>query len=164
MESQITERVNERIAKVDEELDKFEAKLGLPSGFNVTDNVEKYLNLDFSTAKLDATEYSEGAACLSQYSFYLQRAANKEQSRILQLEYGIMRVITPSLKQQSSWAWQERRASAIYSDEVAKELEKQKNEAEIRLARISFLSGKVEKLSEKYTELSRVVRQRSKEN
>lgn len=155
--------IQDKIDEFNKNLDNYDVKIGLPKISETNNLAEKYLNLDFATAKLTPDESAEAGAVLSQFSYYLQKTVNREEAKLVWLNGKIKKIIVGILPQIKSYNWSEREMSAIAQDDVAIQYDEERTRTEIRIKHLSYLSGKVEKLSEKYVELSRTLRNKVKE-
>lgn len=142
--------IEERLNQVETGLDSFELTNSLPAHcpLEVENESKRLLELTPSVLKsMTAPQCGEASYALQQFSFYLQKAVNKEQSRITWAEESIKRIISPILNQVTGISYDERRTKAICQNDAAQKLDKIRVEAQLRLSRISFLSQKVEMLA-----------------
>jgi len=142
--------IEERLKEVEGELDEFENACSLPAKcpFEVENESKRLLELVPSVLKsMTATQCGEASYTLQQFSFYLQKAVNKEQSRIAWAEECIKRIISSAINQVNGKSYDERKTKAIVQNDAASKLDKIRVESQSRLNRISFLSQKVEMLA-----------------
>ena len=109
--------------------------------------------------RMTRSECGEAAVVLIQFAFHLQRASNRQQSRIRWAEETVKKIIAPTLGQQKGYSYEERRIQAVRQDEAAQKTDDIRVKAQLRMERINYLSTKAEAMSKALTAL-----QHSKQN
>lgn len=135
---------------MDRALDDFESQNGLPIGIplSVESEAKNILTIEPEMLKrMGAAQCSEAAVVLIQYAFYLQRVANRLQSRIRWAEESVRKTIAPILGEQRGYSFEERRLQAVRQDEAASKADEIRVKAQLKLDRVSYLSTKVESMS-----------------
>lgn len=138
------------MTKVESELDAFETVNALPAKIplEVENEARRLIELSPVILKtMTASQCGEASYVLQQFSFFLQKAVNKEQSRITWAEENIKRVISSGINQVNGKSYDERKIKAISQNDAAIKLDKVRVDAQLRLHRISFLSQKVESMA-----------------
>lgn len=139
-----------RLEAVDKSLDDYEASLGLPGGCPREVEVEatRLLTLAPSSLRhLTAPDLGEAAYCLEQYGFFLQRAQNREQTRVRWAEENLRRLLATLLPSQKAYSLEERRALAIAGSDSARELEQIRVASQLRLERLQYQAQRVQGLA-----------------
>lgn len=95
-------------------------------------------------------ECGEAAIILLFFSAHLQRAINKEMTRVRWADERIKRLIAHRLSFQKGYGFEERRLTAIQENGEAQKLEQIRVHALIRQDKIGFLANKVEALSKAF--------------
>lgn len=137
--------VEERLAEADAALDRFEHGMGIPAvgEDEVTLESRRWLAMPPSLLKkLSAVECGEGAYVLGQYAHRLQQACNREQGRLTWANESIKRVIAKVINNYKGVSFEERRLQAVRDNDAARALDAARVKAQLRLDRISYLSGK----------------------
>ena len=92
--------IEERLKQIDKALDDYEGGLTLPPAVppGTEEELNEYLNMDRSVLKsLDRADCSEICYRLAQYSLYIQRISNKEQSRVTWADAVIQELTAPAV-------------------------------------------------------------------
>lgn len=151
------EQIKVQIDKLDKELDDYEIKLGLPiiepeeilkTAVSIIDSLE-------NPTKFSPDECRERASRLAQHCFFLQRAINKENSRIHWLDEQINNGIIKRIQQQVGSTHEERKLKAIFENENIKRMYDAKQILERRVLRTAYLVSKIESLRLAYSDLQR---------
>ena len=153
--------VDQELQKMNEVLDEYERKCGLPDTVNEnTKNIAtSLLNTDFSDFRMTADECGEAASALSQYALNLKRVINKEKATVHWCENRIMKVVGEKLKGYNTYnSFNERWNWAVNEDSVASRLRYIKIEAELRLLRIEDLFFNIKSIADKFSDLQRGLR------
>jgi hypothetical protein len=142
--------------KLNQYLDNLEIQIGLPKEVS-NDTINRataLMNVDFSDFKYTSEECAINALILTTYAQNLQRVINKEKSLFLWCSKRIDKIITPLLRQQKAYNYEERRLCAIADDDIASRLFELKSGAEIRLTRMESIYYTVKNLAEEFKNLS----------
>lgn len=143
-----------RFRQKDESLEQYEESLGLPAFEFAENEVKRFLTLPFSALKkLDYEQCAEGVFVLEQFGFHLQRAVNREQSRIRWATESIDKMISGRLHQQPGFKFEERKLQAIRGDDAAQKLDAIRMEHQLKLDRILYVSNRVESVAKALTGL-----------
>jgi hypothetical protein len=136
----------ERLRQIDALLDDYERSLGLPAGTPpMQSEATKLLEMEPSLLrKLTPEQAGEAAVILSVYAFHLQRAVNKEQSRVAWAEESIRKAITAQVGQQRGSSFEERKMLAVRGDDAASKLDRIRVQARLRVERLAFLARQAE--------------------
>lgn len=140
----------DKLAKLDASLDKFEGGLGLPQecpkGIEVAATKVLCLTPE-QVQKLTPEECWEDAVILQQFAFFLQKAANREQSRMNWAKESVDKAIGPHLAQQTAYMYEERRLCAIRNNDAAEKYEQIRVQAKVRLDRVAYLATRADALA-----------------
>lgn len=142
--------VAEILKEVDAKLDQYEQQLGLPKLGPFQNESETTALFGMTTAEIrgmSRDEQAEAVLLLQDYTIYLQRVMNREQSRITWCNQTIDRIIAPHVMGYRGYSVEERRIQAIRDNDAASKVKRLLNEAELRLNRISFLPAKIDALA-----------------
>jgi hypothetical protein len=140
-----------RLKEVDALLDDYERGLGLPTAFAKEIETEATALMNMPPAvlrKMSAVELGEAAFILRQFSFHLQRAVNRELSRVTWCEENIKAVIAKTVHTYRGVSFEERKLQAVRENDAAAKVDKLRVHAKLRVDRVSFLSAKAGDLSE----------------
>lgn len=141
----------ELLKQRDQILDEYEKSVGLPQYVKQesVDELEKYLNLDRDVIeKLDADNCASISYRLSGFGFNLQRAQNRENSRISWAKNEIKQTIAPLVNNYKGYSYEERAAQAIKENEHASKLNSIMMYAQQRADRLNFLSRSIQNMSD----------------
>ena len=151
--------LDERLAKVNSELDKFEKQLGLPDVANLENALHKYLSATQEVVRsMDAEECGEAAYLLAQFSLHIQRATNREKAKLGWIEGQIRKLVTPQIDSFKGWSYEERRDKALLADAVGVRLLDYQIFLSSRHSTLAFLSQKVDGQKETYLRLQETKR------
>lgn len=137
-------------SKLDQTLDSFAAKCGLPEGcpLTVENEAKRLLTLEpGQLAALTRTQCAEGAFVLFQFAFFLQKASNREQSRVRWAEKTCKKIVASRLSQYKAYSFEERLLLATQDDDAASGVDVKGVNAQLKLDRLAYLSMKVEGLA-----------------
>lgn len=132
------------------ELDEFEDKLAIPRTcpMEIENRSKVVLNMPPAVLRgLTKEQCCEDAYVLQQFGFYLQKAANREQSTITMADSALRRVVGKHIDQVQGYGLVEKTMKVVRQNEVADKFDKMKTDAQARLDRISYLSQKAEGMS-----------------
>lgn len=96
---------------------------------------------------MTAVQCGEAAFTLLQFSFFLQRASNREQSRIRMCERGRDVAALKGVDQVTGYGFEERMKKAVRQNDAASRLDDIRHEASLRKDRIAFLDDKVKEMA-----------------
>lgn len=133
-------------ATTDDALDRWESSLGLPVSCPVEVELEATRLLSISPRVLHAmgsADLGEAAYVLEQFAFFLQRATNREQTRLRRAEENVRRLIAPHLQKVSAYSWDERKLLAVRYSQAAREQDNERVEAQLRVDRLAYLAARV---------------------
>lgn len=136
-------------------LDEYEGKCGLKKNL-ANNSVSKYLDMDGEVlSKLTSEECGEASYSLSNYALYLQREINRQHSIVKYCDVAIDGIIGRSIDNYGTQysKYEHKRAAAISDNDVAKELSKVRNHADIRLITMSYLPARIESIVKTLLEL-----------
>jgi hypothetical protein len=142
--------IQDQLKKMEEILDEYESKLGLPAFCPQAIEAEATRLLRLTPqemSKLAPDEKGEASVTLKQFAFYIQKAFNKEQARVHWAEERVKKVIAPGLAQQKAYAFEERKLLAIQENDAAIILERIRVNAQARVDRLSFITHRIEALA-----------------
>ena len=150
--------IEEQIEQVTKYLDGLEEKFGFPTTIHedTINRATELMNMDFEK-KLTAEECQTNALILSTYLFNLQRLINKDKSIVIYCTARINKIITPRLKQQIAYNYEERKLCAISEDNIAQTLNKIRLDAELRLSRIESNYYTIKSLADKFEGMARLL-------
>lgn len=89
----------------------------------------------------------ESAFCLEQYAFFLQKATNREQARMARAEERLRRLLPSLLEQRREYMLEEKKLMAIGGSPQARELERQRVTARLRLESLAYMAARVASLA-----------------
>lgn len=150
---------------VDKRLDEFEENTGLQKSIirEETENeVAKLLTMTPGDLReMDAVACAEAAVLLEEFAFHIQRAENRQKTRVNWANARIEKMIAPNLHKQPGYSHEERRAKAISQDDAAMATEQERLNAAVRLDRISYLSNRISTMAKRLAELASMKRGRT---
>lgn len=150
---------------VDKRLDEFEENAGLQKSIirEETENeVAKLLTMTPGDLReMDAVACAEAAVLLEEFAFHIQRAENRQKTRVNWANARIEKMIAPNLHKQPGYSHEERRAKAISQDDAAMATEQERLNAAVRLDRISYLSNRISTMAKRLAELASMKRGRT---
>lgn len=142
--------LEERLLEKERELDRFETDCALPSEcpLEVENEARRLLTLTPASLRgMTAIQCGEGAFTLLQFAFFLQKASNREQSRIKACERGRDFAALRGVDQVSGYGFEERMKKAVQQNDAATRLDGIRHDASLRKDRISFLDDKVKEMA-----------------
>ena len=146
-----TKSNDERLAELDRILDEYESRLGIPvlTGEDaVTVEARRILSIaPQNLRKMSALDTAEAAFVMGQYAHRLQQAINREQARVTWATQSILKIIGNKVKDYRGVSFEERRLQAVRDNDSAIRLEEIRVKAQLRIDRVSFLSGKANDLA-----------------
>ena len=147
----------ERLALVDQVLDKYEEGAGLP--LYVTDlhdsSAQHYMGMSRQQMeKITVEECAEAALLLGGLSFHLQRSFNREVARVNWATSSIKTLIS-GRESQYSGSWDSQYNQAVKEDTYTTKLNQIKIYAQQRADRLTYLANSVKNLSDLFVNLQR---------
>lgn len=143
--------MEKRLEDLDKILDEYEVRLGISQQTleaNEQSVTNEVVNMAYSQLqKLSPRDCGEKAFVLQRYALHIQRAINREQTRVRWTEENIRALITPRLTQQRGTSFEERRLLAIREDDAAKKLDSIRVKAQLRIERLSFLTNRIDSMA-----------------
>lgn len=140
------------VNKWDEVLDEYEHGLGIPKyqEWSMDENeLNQYLTMSRNEIeKLDPEDCAQISYRLGQFSFFVQRSANREQARYNWAEETIKGVIADEINSYKGYGYLEKSAQAIKHNEKAYNLQKISKYAKQRLDRLLYLAASIKNLSD----------------
>lgn len=129
------------INKIDEALDDYERRIGLPQiEFDKLEKIDEYLSMSREgLERLSPQDCAEIAYILKQHAFYIQKSQNREQSRITFAKNTVDQIIASEIPNYNG-SWSAVRDQAIKHNDVAVKLNKIMIYATMRSDRLAFLS------------------------
>ncbi len=148
----IPNSAKEELHNWDNLLDEYEHSVGLPvyhaNGLSETD-LQKHLTMNRNQLeKLGPQECAEIAYILGQFSFHIQRTANRETARLNWADETIKEVIADEINNYKGYGYVEKSMQAIKHNEKANKLNKIKRYARQRVDRLCYLSNSIKNLSD----------------
>lgn len=142
----------EELHNWDNLLDEYENSVGLPlyhaNGLNETD-LQQYLSMSRDKLeKLGPQDCAQIAYILGQFSFHIQRTANRETARLNWAEETIKEVIADEINNYKGYGYVEKSMQAVKHNERASKLNKIKKYARQRVDRLCYLSNSIKNLSD----------------
>lgn len=145
------DKVEQRIADIDAILDEYEQKIGLPKyDENHPGNSEIKSYLSFTRQQIENLSPQDAGSIsymLSQYALFLQRAINRENSRIKWAESVIKEIISDRLDSYSGYGYAEKFGKAVKDNEYALKLSQIQRGAQQRADRLNFVANSINSLS-----------------
>ena len=140
--------------QMDDNLDLFEDKIGLPK--NILNNHEQYgLYLDMTIEdleKLTPTDCANIGYRLAQFALYIQRMVNKEKAKAKMLNHRIISIIAPNIRQYSG-SWDIQKAAAIKDNDAANKYQSELIVSEVKLDRLDFVATGIKNLADQMKSL-----------
>lgn len=148
----------DKLAELEEALDKYESKLGLPPRRESLIQC-KYIDMEEDQIRAMLPEDLETAASvLADYGLHLQRAINKQFGRVGWAESNIRKIVAKECNNVRAPSYEERRLLVIHGNEYASALDKIREQAQAALDRLNFLNRRVEFKAERLSKLSETKR------
>jgi hypothetical protein len=142
----------DELSEWDKILDEYEKSIGLPTysaEILPEDELNTYLTMNRDTIeKLSIEDCAQIAYRLSQFSFHLQRTANREIARYNWAEESIKETIADEINNYKGYGYIEKSTQAIKHNDRASSLNKIKKYAKQRSDRLIYLSSSVKNLSD----------------
>lgn len=149
--------IMDRMNKLEEVLDEYENSLGL-NKFNKSINegdAQKYLSMSRGEIeKLTIEQCSEAALLISSLALHIQRAINREASRITWTKNYISEMICKK-SHNFSGKWDHQDMQAILEDDVSRKLYEIQKYAQQRVDRLTYISSSIRSMSDVYINLQR---------
>ena len=146
-----TPTITEQMDKIQTVLDEYEKSVGLNINYheNSFDDIDTYMNMDRTALnKLMPEDCAEISYRLSQQSFFIQKAINKEQSRITWAKGYINTIVAKEISSYDKWIKHESKVCLICeNNSVANMLQKIVQFAQQRVDRLSFYTNGLHSLS-----------------
>ena len=146
-----------RMEQVERIIDEYEKAIGLPTFQETNENseVQRYLSMDRgSMEKLTLEDCAEAALILGNYSFYLQRALNRENARV-NWATTLLKELVSGKELQYSGSWDSQFHQAIKGDDFARGVLKIKRYAQQRADRITYLATSIKNISDLFVNLQK---------
>lgn len=142
----------EELHNWDNLLDEYENSIGLPV-YNADalseSDLQQYLSMSRDKLeKLGPQDCAEIAYILGQFSFHIQRTANRETARLNWAEDTIKEVIADDINNYKGYGYLEKSMQAVKHNERANKLNKIKKYAKQRVDRLCYLSNSIKNLSD----------------
>jgi hypothetical protein len=142
----------DKLNRIDQILDAYEQKVGLPSckSPGTEEELNQYLNMDrTSMESLDMMGCAEIGYRLSQYAFYIQRLFNRETARVIWAKQELTDVISKSLVEYDKYMKFDTKVALIIKENgYANSVQKIVIYAEQRAKRLEFLSTSIKNIGE----------------
>jgi hypothetical protein len=142
----------DKLAKIDQVLDEYEKKAGLPAckSPGTEDELEKLLSMDRTSMEgLYAENCAEIGYRLAQYAFYVQRLFNREKTRVIWAKQQLAETIAKSLGDYDKFTKHEVKVSLIIKENTyAESLQKILTYAEQRAQRLEFLATSIKNIAD----------------
>lgn len=150
----------EELENWDKVLDEYEKSIGLGiySGNNMPESeLQEYLSMDRnSLEKLTIEDCWQISYRLGQFSFHVQRTANRENARFNWAEETIKEVIADEINNYKGYGYLEKSTQAIKHNDRASSLNKIKKYAKQRCDRLQYLSSSIKNLSDIIINITKV--------
>lgn len=142
----------EELAEWDKVLDEYEKSIGLPI-YNAEvlpeTELNQYLTMSRdSLERLTIEDCAQIAYRLSQFSFHLQRTANREMARYNWADESIKETIADDINNYKGYGYIEKSSQAIKHNDKASSLNKIKKYAKQRSDRLMYLASSIKNLSD----------------
>jgi len=151
--------VDEKLDHLNKILDEYETLSGLPrfQSSELSDEINGYLTMDTTTMeKLHINDCGNIAARLSQQSFYLQRAYNREVAQVTSVKVAFDKCLAQNICNYSTYMKHDMIiASIVNENEYAKTLQDIMMRATQRINRLHALSDRLSDLSNKFLAIQR---------
>lgn len=159
-----TLNTQEQLKATNEALNDFERQSGLgvyDLKMEIQNEGDRLLSLTpDEVRRMSAAECAEAAYTLEQYAFHVQRAINRQQSQANWAEARVTRIIAPTIHTMPAYTPGERRPQAIHLNDAAKQTERVRLSAQLKVDRIAYLTSRIASLAQKMSDLSFVKRVR----
>ena len=147
-----TNTAKEELHNWDNLLDEYENSIGLPV-YNADalpeSDLQQYLSMSRDKLeKLGPQDCAEIAYTLGQFSFHIQRTANRETARLNWADETIKEVIADDINNYKGYGYVEKSMQAIKHNEKANKLNRIKKYAKQRVDRLCYLSNSIKNLSD----------------
>lgn len=151
--------VEEKLDHLNKVLDEYETLSGLPrfQSSELSNEINNYLTMDAATMeKLHINDCGNIAARLSQQSFYLQRAYNREVAQVTSAKIAFDKCVAKEINNYSTYMKHDMMvASIVNENEYAKTLQDIIVRATQRMNRLYSLSDRMNDLSNKFLAIQR---------
>lgn len=147
----------ERMQKIEAILDEYECKLGLPKFNEEYSDSSAYFYLKLSRdqmEKLTIEQCAEAALTLSSLASHIQRAVNRETSRITWAKNYIKEIVCKTAHQYAG-RWEHQEMQAIMDNDVARKLHDIQKYAQQRVDRLTYVSSGMKSMGDVYINLQR---------
>lgn len=149
----------EELSEWDKVLDEYEKSIGLPI-YNAEvlpeTELSQYLTMSRdSLEKLTIEDCAQIAYRLSQFSFHLQRTANREMARYNWADESIKETIADDINNYKGYGYIEKSSQAIKHNDKACSLNKIKKYAKQRSDRLMYLASSIKNLSDVITSVQK---------
>ena len=153
-----SESAKQRLDKINKALEEYEHSIGIPV-LAPHNEAERYLNMSHKEMNhLSDIDCGEAATVLAQYSFHIQRAANKELGIANWADDMAKKAIASELQQYRGASFEERRMQALKENEYANKLDQIRIWARARYDKIAFLSNRIEFIARTFMDLQQTKR------
>lgn len=158
MAEQNKSEVVERMHTIDKVLDEYESSIGLNKYEEVpeyAESVNKYLGMSRDKIEqLSVEDCAYASYILSSFSFHIQRASNRELSRLNWAKSQIKDVICKVTHQyQGNWHNQEQQA--ILDNEYTRKLNSIQTYCQQRLDRLTYLSSSIRNVADTFNQIQK---------
>lgn len=144
-------RLEQHLKRSQGQLDEFEADNNLPCIPNGNSIIDPYFNMDRTRLEqLSREDCANIAYELAQYSYWVQKTINRENSKLSWAEAALNSHIGKEgckYRTDKFMSYEELKYVVVANDSYAGALYAQKMEAKLKVDRLFFLSGKVEYMS-----------------
>lgn len=131
-------------------IDDFEKSLSYRK-YNPSTSATKYLEASPTYInKMAPDECNEAAIILQQYAIFIQKTYNELEAKINITEQVIKNLVIKKIGDYAGYSYDERFTQAVADNDVAIKLNKIKNNMTIKRDSLSYMSGRIEKLSDKF--------------
>jgi hypothetical protein len=161
MDSENQEQVEKNLALqrmqgLDSALDEYEASVGL-SVFREKGWDDTRLLLNLSRREMEAMtpqQCGEAALMLGGFSFYIQRAFNRETARVKWADSNLKKMLAGQ-ESQFRGSWDSQFYQAVNQDDYAKKMLKLRDYAKQRELRLTYLGTSIKNMSDLFVNLQR---------
>lgn len=145
------------IQAIDSALDEYELSVGIPkTDIEKLSPITEYLNMSRDTIEsLAPLDCGSIAYMLRQHAFHLQRAYNRELSRMSYAKSSIDRIVCKDIGNYHG-SWETTRQLAILHDEVASKLQKIEQAAKLRADRLTFIGKTINDLADTLLKIQQI--------
>ena len=151
--------IDEKLVRLNEILDEYETLNGLPKfqSNELSEEINSYLTMSAERMeKLHIEDCGNIAARLSQQSFHLQRAYNRERANVASMQIALNKCVAKQINNYSTfWKYEIIVASVVNEDEYAKTLQDIIVRATQRMTRLYALADRLSDLSNKFLAIQR---------